>query len=143
MSSIPILISAKVETCITLEFVGDREGILIHCFNAIFVFFSFCSQIKLGDPTMYWDQAWETTSKNPTLSAQTGLYLKGIGPNSSSLSNTKDIRWWSDVSFGKILVETMDCPSIRELLTRNRSSLADIFAAPALWLDQVNQPDFG
>ena len=143
MSSIPSWISAKAETCTTLEFVGEGEGILNHYFNAILVFFSFCSQTKLGDPTMYWDQAWETTSKNPTLSIQRGLYLKGSGPNSSSLSNNREIGWWSDVSFSNILVETRDFPSIRELLTRNRSSLADIFVALALWLDQVNRPDFG
>ena len=123
--------------------IGEGKGILTHSFNAILVCFNLCSHTKLGEPLTNCDQAWEIVSINPALSIQSRLNRKGIGPNFSSFWNNRAMGWWSEESFGRILVETIKFPSNKELWTRKRSSLAKMLATPTLWFEHVNRPDLG
>ena len=117
-------------SCLRLKVV--LVGFLTQALSACFVAFNLFSHTKHGDPATGEDQDEWTVSRKPSFSIQRGLNLKGIGPIFSSSSKFKRIGLWSEVSFGRILEETILLSCKNELWIKNLSKRAKMWSAPTL-----------
>ena len=76
---------------------------LAQLFSSALSLFSFCSQVKEGDPGIEIDQEFVITCWKLSWSNQSGLKRKGMGPRVASKKISSRIGLWSEVLLGRIL----------------------------------------